>query len=318
MNIKNPRVQSIKMFNQLLVLVKIILPFLMFCFLLVSLISCVTQPNLTNQELARDFAILGKGFYDQGNFARAAELFQRAYELEPTVPGLRYNFARSSLELGNSALGIQLLREDLELNPQNLIVLEALAFGLQQIGNHEEALNLLLTNNLQQGRIGAFNTAVAFFHTQQFQEGLAWFQDLPEPWVEQDQELQAIGAILLGNAQDPEGAVLVLENLPSSIMTPFFRNQLARFYGQLQRHTQEAMIREQLFQQSIQPRHQSRRLAQIYYQDLGDGQQGFLWLQRALNAGSDPQELEVAFREYLSPGEIDEIRNFGQSSPRAD
>jgi tetratricopeptide (TPR) repeat protein len=287
-------------------------------FLVVSLISCVTQPNQTNQDLARDFAILGKGFYDQGNFVRAAELFQRAYELEPTVPGLRYNFARASIELGNVALGVQLLQEDLHLQPGNLMIIQALAFGLQRLGNHEEALALLLTYELHQGRAGAYNTAVAFFQTQRYQDGLTWFQTLPTPWVEQDQELQAIGAVLLGLAIDPEGAVLILENLPPSVMAPFFRNQLAGFYGQLQRLTQEALLREQLFQQSIQPINQSRRLAELNYIELGDTQQGFFWLQRAIAFGADPQEIEIAFKEFLSPREIDEIRTSGRSSSGAD
>jgi len=278
--------------------------------LLFSFLSCVSNPDQNTQNLARDFAVLGKGFYDQGNFARAAELFERAYQLEPTIPGLRYNFARASIELGNPELGVQILEEELAENPQNLIVIEALAFGLQRIGNHEQALNLLLAHNLTNGRPGAYNTAVAFFYTQRFQDGIAWFQTLPDPWIEQDQELKAIGAVLLGLASDPDGAVLILESLLSSAMTPFFRNQLAGFYGQQQRYTQEAFVREQLFQQSILVREQTHRLAELYYLELGDPQQGFVWIQRALSVGIDSQTLEATFREFLSPGEIDELRSF--------
>lgn len=101
--------------------------------------SCQTAADAS---LAEDFVVLGNAYADLGRWEEATQFYRRAVEIEPTSSMARYNLARALLELDRPDEAEPLLVQLHQADPDNTVVLQALAYARFWLGRHTEALEL--------------------------------------------------------------------------------------------------------------------------------------------------------------------------------
>gem|GEM_PF-3371376 len=70
-------------------------------------------PNKADTALARQYFVLGRTYYDQGNYDKSLEFFSESYKLSG-LTGLLYNMARCNEALGNLQTAIDLYKKFLK------------------------------------------------------------------------------------------------------------------------------------------------------------------------------------------------------------
>jgi len=118
------------------------LPLLLFCFSLLGpglFTACTGDPGL-REQLADSEGDRGRLLVEAGRAAEAYRAYRRAWELEPGNSGYLYEAVRLSFSTGDMEWGLRggrLLRDRL---PENLMVLELLAYGYSLSGDFDRAL----------------------------------------------------------------------------------------------------------------------------------------------------------------------------------
>ncbi len=99
--------------------------------------GCIT--GTSGRDLAAEYFSIGNAYYDLEQYARAAEYYLKALELDPTLRRSSYNLARAFLEGKRPDEAIPVLTELLEEDPENLKVLETLAYTYSLLGRMDES-----------------------------------------------------------------------------------------------------------------------------------------------------------------------------------
>jgi tetratricopeptide (TPR) repeat protein len=100
--------------------------------------ACASSPEA--EDLAVDFYNLGNAYFDQGDYAKAGEMYTRALNLDPSLAKGEYNWSRALIETGEYDQALAILDELLTQDPQNLILLRAKAYALYLQGEVEPAI----------------------------------------------------------------------------------------------------------------------------------------------------------------------------------
>ncbi|AFG38190.1 tetratricopeptide repeat protein [Spirochaeta africana] len=112
------------------------------CFLVLLLIAAVGCAS-RQPELARDYYNLGVGYLDQGNYSQAREYFARALDIDPGMTRASYNLARAQLLLDQPDQAVRTLQDLLQLDPDNTLVRETLAYAHGAAGDWQEAASVM-------------------------------------------------------------------------------------------------------------------------------------------------------------------------------
>jgi tetratricopeptide (TPR) repeat protein len=98
--------------------------------------------SIRGPQLAAEYYNLGNGYYELGDYPKAIGYFRKALQLDAKNARVRFNLALALVK-ANQAEEARLLLEQLRgLDPENLGLLEALAFVYQIEGNTAEAESL--------------------------------------------------------------------------------------------------------------------------------------------------------------------------------
>ena len=87
----------------------------------------------------------GMGYYEDGNYAAAANEFQQAMLANPSNPDYVANFAKAKLKLGDPQGAEQLYRQSLTMAPSHQPSYHGLAETMMTQGRSDEAASLLTT-----------------------------------------------------------------------------------------------------------------------------------------------------------------------------
>jgi len=85
----------------------------------------------------------GQGYYEQGNYAMAAQEFQTALQNNPQNPDYISNLAKARMKLGDPAGAEQLFRQSLALSPSHQPSYHGLAEVMLKNGRGQEAQQLM-------------------------------------------------------------------------------------------------------------------------------------------------------------------------------
>lgn len=267
-------------------------------------LSCAT--NSRSVEVgAQDFAALARGFYDSGDIQRAAQYYELALNLDPDLPGLRFDLARSYLDLGRPEVALPLLNAEALRWPDNLVVQEALAYAHLLSGNPELAAEILLQMRLALGKAGTYNLLLALLQTEKLptiEETLAW---IPKLWLDEDAKLAGMaGAAYAALGQRDEALELLRK--AESARVDLYRWELARILRDMGEYQEVLPIFEGLYESGYRKLQIAGILTELYFRDLDDREAGFLWLKRARDL--DPDFDMEAYLGLLSPSQLEEIQ----------
>lgn len=95
--------------------------------LLVLISSCSTLKY--EDELVEAYYNLGNAYSDLGKPEQSSAAFVRALQIDPSFPSAAYNLGIVEIQSGNYKNGIRVLRDLLEIEPENILVLKVLAWG---------------------------------------------------------------------------------------------------------------------------------------------------------------------------------------------
>ncbi|MEZ6128870.1 MAG: tetratricopeptide repeat protein [Planctomycetaceae bacterium] len=87
----------------------------------------------------------GQGYYEQGNYAMAAQEFQTALQSNPRSPDYMSNLAKARMKMGDQAGAEQLFRQALMMSPSHQPSYHGLAEMMLEQGRGQEAQQLLAT-----------------------------------------------------------------------------------------------------------------------------------------------------------------------------
>ena len=274
----------------------------------VSILGCNTPPADQSIVLAEDYARLGQDFYQSGELSQAVNFLSRAYEISPNSADIGYNLARALIDNKQVDQGVSLLKGLLTENPQNILLIEALAYGYQLLGEDYEALDLLTSHRESLGRLGTYNLLLAYYRAGRFADGAQEASGLPQTWLEADTKLAAMTAVLRGEVGEIDEAGALLESLNLG-QEGFFLSYLAEVYQKQERTLEEVALRERLYRLPYRASDQALELARRFYSTLQDSEMGFTWLTAALDEqGVHWSGIEEEFLPVLAPSQVQELR----------
>lgn len=106
--------------------------FLIIAFGLLFLSSCTSFGY--KEELIRTYYNLGNAYSDLGDYKQSSAAFVRALEIDPSFPSAAYNLGIVHIQSGNYSEGIDVLRNLLQKEPDNIILMKVLAWGYYKNG----------------------------------------------------------------------------------------------------------------------------------------------------------------------------------------
>ena len=101
-------------------------------------VSCLT--GKMRRELAAEYFNLGNAFFELKNYDRAMALYQKALSYSDSLPENNYNFARVHISQERYGEAIAILEELLAGDPENLILLQTLAYAQAKSGATDDAV----------------------------------------------------------------------------------------------------------------------------------------------------------------------------------
>ena len=101
--------------------------FLFFGVLIILLSSC-SSVNYED-ELVEAYYNLGNAYSDLGKLDQSSAAFVRALQIDPTFPSAAYNLGIVQIQSGNIIKGIKVLKDLLDTEPENILVMKILAWG---------------------------------------------------------------------------------------------------------------------------------------------------------------------------------------------
>jgi tetratricopeptide (TPR) repeat protein len=103
-------------------------------------VSCAT----VSDDLSSDYYNVGNAYYDLGNYEKAIESYNRALNSDNQALSnkIRFNLAVTYSESGRVEEAVRLFELLLEKDPENLKVLQSLAYSRYLMGDKESALDL--------------------------------------------------------------------------------------------------------------------------------------------------------------------------------
>ncbi len=112
--------------------------------LVIAAVSGCAGDSALREGYAASEASRGDLLAEDGRYREAMEAFRRAAELEPDTLRYRYEASRTALLAGNAAFGMGVAEELYVKFPDNLLVMELLAYARLVAGRPEDALPLYL------------------------------------------------------------------------------------------------------------------------------------------------------------------------------
>ncbi len=117
----------------------IFLKYIIYLLLSVFLISCST----VSDDISSEYYNIGNAYYDVGNFEKAIEYYNRALAGGSSNENIiRFNLAVAYSESDRLTEGLKHFEFLLEQDPQNLKVLQSVAYAYFLLGNQVEALSV--------------------------------------------------------------------------------------------------------------------------------------------------------------------------------
>jgi tetratricopeptide (TPR) repeat protein len=108
-------------------------------FLITILLSCQSHPE--REELAKDYYNLGNAYFELEDFAKAVVYYDRALQLDPSINQGVFNLARTNVETGQYKKSLKLLFQLQEKDPENIMILEMIAYTYYKMGDAENAVS---------------------------------------------------------------------------------------------------------------------------------------------------------------------------------
>jgi len=116
------------------------IPFFLVIISLLVLSSCSSFGY--KDELVGAYYNLGNAYSDLGNFEQSSAAFVRALQIDPSFPSASYNLGIVQIQSGNFSEGIDVLRDLLQKEPDNIIIMKVLAWGYYKNGELSKAIGV--------------------------------------------------------------------------------------------------------------------------------------------------------------------------------
>ncbi|HDQ14524.1 MAG TPA: tetratricopeptide repeat protein [Sediminispirochaeta sp.] len=104
--------------------------------------SCAGIDSAERTELARTYFNLGNAYFEMGRWAESEQAFARSLELDPDFHRAAFNRARVLIKLDRTSTAVTVLEALLREDPENITVMELLAWALVEEGRPTRAQNL--------------------------------------------------------------------------------------------------------------------------------------------------------------------------------
>jgi tetratricopeptide (TPR) repeat protein len=148
--------------------------------LVVVLFFAVSNRTIVSANRGSVYTYLGTYYMNAGKPEKAAELFARAYQLDPNRDTSLINYGRTLLLQENFQQAAQVLGQAYAQNPRYPHVAAYLAFALQRAGRMEDARKLALqisTTGDTEDKVTAYKIlATAAFFDKDMQQATRWVQ----------------------------------------------------------------------------------------------------------------------------------------------
>ena len=209
-------------------------PLLLVCFW--PLLGCVTQPR--GVDLALEYYNLGNGYLDLAQYSRAAELYQDALRLDPTLSKAKYNLALALTQGGEYEQAEHALSALLEEDPDNTTVLEALYYARYLHGAHEEALAAIerLLEVAPENSTARYNKGLVLWKMGARNEAVAEYRTLLDDSPDDLSAVYNLGALLLEIGMPADAIVHLEEYLQAKPDDTDASILLARAYAGMQKY----------------------------------------------------------------------------------
>jgi Tfp pilus assembly protein PilF len=148
-----------------------------------------THPNIdkgvstmSDPELARHYAVLGKEATQEGDYARAEHYLMLSIEEDSRCTWAYANLAALYGILGKTQESLQASWQALEYDPHNAVLLFNFGTGLMQTQDYQQAAAYLKKAALQDPKysLAAFNLAMCYDRMEQLDDALLWYQRAAE------------------------------------------------------------------------------------------------------------------------------------------
>ena len=107
--------------------------------LIIFIIFTSCQSSSFRVEISQDYYNIGNAYSDLGEYAKSAEYYQRALDLNPALNQAAFNLARTNLEIDDYESALKLLLGLESEDPENLFVLEMLGYSWYKMGDEDRA-----------------------------------------------------------------------------------------------------------------------------------------------------------------------------------
>ena len=278
----------------------------------VLVLGCASGP--ADSGNAAEFRDLGIAYFENGDFSRARDYLERAYQSDASLAGIRYNLARAYMQTSEADRAIPLLILQLEEQPENQLLKETLAAAYLLSDQPSPAADLLLPLQSSLGKGGFYNLILALVRSERFGELQETLEFLPAVWYEEDKKLSGMAGVAYRLLDQRELALELLEVAKDE--ESYFAWNLAELYAEDADFLGAAELYEKLFAEEYRTADAASRLVQIYYLQLDDADSGFEWLKTAREA--DPDFSFQEFAEFLTPSQLSELSSDTGSADEAE
>ncbi len=137
---------------------------------------------MSDPELARHYAVLGKEATQEGDYARAEHYLMLAIEEDSRCAWAYANLAALYGILGRTQESLQASWQALQCDPHNAVLLFNLGTALMRRGDYQQAAAYLKKAALQdpQYSLAVFNLAMCYDMMGQLDDALLWYQRAAE------------------------------------------------------------------------------------------------------------------------------------------
>ncbi|MEZ6123181.1 MAG: tetratricopeptide repeat protein [Planctomycetaceae bacterium] len=171
----------------------------------------------------------GQGFYQQGNYAMAAQQFQTALASNPANPDYMSNLAKARLKMGDQAGAEQLFRAALASSPSHQPSYHGLAEMMLAQGRSTDAQQLLSSWASTQPYVPESHVELAWLQRELGQDQLAeqTLKSALEVNPNHSTALAQLGQLYQDNGQVSEAVTLYQQSLRSNWNQPEVQSRLA-------------------------------------------------------------------------------------------
>lgn len=290
-------------------------------FLLLLTMGCTRYVRI--DDLAEEYYNLGNAFYDLEEYEEAERYYLRALELDPELERAGFNLARALAEQERYAESLTLLQELLLSDPDNLRILQGVAYVEYRRGDIDAAISGYeqVLDASPFGRDALYNLGVLLLEDGSEPEARGYLARAYDVSPDDPDVLYAYAEALFRTGRS-EAGLSVLDDLREIRDLPevYLRNAAGR-YAEAEFYSDALVLYDRLLEDSPDDPEALFAKARILLTAAEEGDAGIAALESALEAGfadADAAELLLAEPALIRADEVRELFTEYGVEPAAD